>query len=608
MSRLSKSAFFFVFMICGSLAFSQLRIAPIKSNKKQTQVEFKTLNLPFWDDFSNSENTPDTLLWKVGEDIFVNDALSINTPTYKAASFDGLKGNGIAHDMANDFNANTDSLASHYIDLSGRSAADSIYFSFFWQAGGYAELPDETDLFSLLFYAADSTWQTKWSATGGLSTLSDQFQQEIIAVDSAKYLHDKFRFKFVLNGKSTGPFDSWHLDYIYLNEHRERTDTAHFDRALTGKPTSLFGIYREIPAHVFFKNPMTFLGAQQVGTRNLDNLPHAVRYYYQLENLTTNEVYYDQEISGAAVTLEPAQMDTVFGPTDVTLASQLDPLDSQVISSTFYMFTGDKNLFEEVIGSDTVFQDVDLKVNDTIRQTYTLQNHYAYDDGIAEYAAGINVKNGKIAVQFALAEPDTLTHIDIHFPNIEPDATGESVNLMVWTDLDRNIVLTSQAYTITSNTRLNEFKRIKLDKTQLVRDTIYIGFQQLVEDYVGVGFDKTSPDAKDQIFYNTGDQWIQNQRLDGILMIRPVFHFDSTFILSNNKVLSAPVPYPNPSKGIIHFQKDIDRISIFSLDGSLVFEAGSGRQFDISSLPNQLYLMRIGVGNTTTSSKLILNQ
>ncbi|MFY0598725.1 MAG: T9SS type A sorting domain-containing protein [Cyclobacteriaceae bacterium] len=594
-------------LFSGVIAHGQLITVPLSSKRSiQTTQKLKQIELPFWDDFSSSGDSPDTLLWNGGFDIFVNDALSLNTPTYKAATFDGLRGNGTAYEIENDLAGITDTLATHQIDLSGLNLVDSVYLSFFWQAGGLSELPDEEDTLSLDFYGGDLEWHRIW-AKGGAEKRSDFFTQEMVHLDDPIYYHDKFRFRFRLLGKRNGPFDTWHLDYVYLNKSRFSTDTLHFDRSLTGKPTALFGIYREIPANVFFSDPGMFLNHQSIESKNLDNTPHSVQYFYKLENLTTSEVYIDSEIPGASVDLSPLEFDVISTSFSSSISAQTNPLDSQVLQTTFSMFTGDKNLFEEVNGTDTVFLNPDLKINDTIRQTYTLQNHYAYDDGIAEFAGGINEANGKLAVRYGIPQPDTLTHIDIHFPNIDPGSEGKSINIMVWTN-GGNTLLTSQSHTISLNTKKNEFQRIKLNKTQLIRDTVYVGFQQLDDDYLPVGFDNTSPEAKGEIFFTKSGVWTQNERLNGVFMIRPVFQFDSTFVLSNKKQAYDLIPHPNPSKGIIRFNETIDLLTVYSLDGALMYKSSSKNSYDISSLQNGIYLLKVKKGDTIISSRLILNK
>ncbi|MFT7233866.1 MAG: hypothetical protein ACI8TA_003094 [Cyclobacteriaceae bacterium] len=589
--------------------FAQFKTVPIRTNQlRHVAQSDRVLQLPFWDDFSTTTNTPDTLLWKIGQDVFINEGLSKNPPTYKVATLDGLRGNGIAYDILNEFFGPTDTLASHIIDLSNYNISDSLYLSFYWQSGGFGELPDQEDTISLHFLASDSTWERVWYSNGGLESLNDYFTQAILPFDSSKYFHDGFRFMFESVARQSGPFDTWHLDYIYLNKARSKADTLHFDRSLTGVPSPLFAPYQEIPAHIFFKDPGQFLKPQTFESSNLDDTPHPIRYYYRLENLITNEVYYDQLIDGAPVTISALQIDSITGPDNVLIDPQLNPLDSQRLQTTFYMFTGDKKLFEEVNGTDTVFLDVDLRINDTIRQQYALDNHYAYDDGTAEYAAGINVKNGKLAVKFYLPEPDTLTHIDIHFPNIVPDATGKSINLIVWSNLKNNVILTSQPFKITSNSKLNEYKRIKLERSLLVKDTVFIGFQQLIEDYIGVGFDKSNIAAMNNIYYNTGESWIQNNRLEGIFMIRPIFKYDSTFILSNKSISKQISVFPNPSSGQLNISTPIEHLSVYDMSGTLVYNADSGQNHDISFLQNGLYLVKIYADNQTQHLRVVLNR
>lgn len=571
--------------------------------------------LPFWDDFSTSDGTPDTLLWITGGDVFVNATLGQNPPTYRVATFDGLKGNGLAHDIANGFNGPADSLISQPIDLSQVSnfKKTTVYLSFYWQAKGNGELPDEKDSIRVQFTTADSLWVTQWVQVGGPENVSDHFQQVIIPVSGNEFFHERFQFKFQAFSSLKGPFDTWHIDYVYLNQDRHENDLSHFDRSLSGSPSPLFSPYYEVPADHFFRDPAKYLSVQSVLATNLDAetaVGHPLDYYYQLENLTTGEVYDLSSMgNGGLGGLDPLEYRNILGPSDIDIEAYNTPLDSQVIMSTFYYETGDKNLFEVVNGADTVFLPVNLKVNDTIRTRYTLHNHYAYDDGTAEFAAAINLLKGQVAVKFALEAADTLTHVDIYFPNISPDPSGSSVDILVWDRLDDTRILSRQPYTIQSPTGLNQFTRIKLSQPVLTRDTVYVGYQQFTDNYLGVGFDRNNAIASNNIYTNVTGVWEQNTRLSGVLMIRPVFEFDSTFILSTpGTPLPAITAYPNPCKGTLSINGNFDQLTIFNLSGQTVYSSDKRSSYDLSFLEDGIYLLKINSNNSITTQKLIIRK
>ncbi|MBV6640388.1 MAG: T9SS type A sorting domain-containing protein [Cyclobacteriaceae bacterium] len=578
------------------------------ANYRIAETEVDTiLTLPFWDDFSTSKDSPDIYKWLYGSDVFVNATYGSNAPTYKVATLDGLNGLGGAHRPNNAFPGPADSLVTHSIDLSQLSAFDknTVFLSFFWQAFGYGELPDVEDSLKVSFYADDSTWVEVWGTNGGLDKSSTDFQQQIIQVSGNRFFHKNFRIKFESIINRGGPFDTWHIDYVYLNKSRSANDIYHFDRSLSSPPTLLFSPYAEVPAHQFFNNPSQFLSAQNILASNLDNTPHPLDYYYKLKNLTTDETYLDASLgNGGEGAMLPLEQRLLSGPDFPTLAT--NSLDSQVFEATYYYNTGDKFLFEEVNGGDTVFLPVDLKVNDTIRQTYTLHNYYAYDDGIAEYSSGINVENGMLVVMYAVEEQDTLTHLDIHFPDINPNnPAGKVINIIVMNRLDQDIVR-SQPYTIQLSSKRNGFTRIKLSTPLIVSDTFYIGYENTSNSLIGIGLDRNNVVASDFIYYNVLGSWIQNDELQGALMIRPVFQDGSEFVLSTPKPELNVHIYPNPTSGLVNLPKH-DILTIYDFSGRFIRQHPYSSQLDLSDYPNGIYLLKLTIQGESVLKKVIVS-
>lgn len=609
-----RIAVFLVFILSSSVTvFGQLNIIPIEHESENLRVlntdSIYTLELPFWDDFSTSFLVPDTMLWSTGEDVFVNETIAKNPPTYRSATFDGLKQNGLAYGISSDSeNAITDVLESHYIDLSQISDENknSVFLSFFWQAGGNGELPDEKDSLRLMFYTSERQYETVWYQIGGQENNHDRFRQVIVPVDDSTYFHDEFRLRFESVTSQKGPFDTWHLDYIYLNKNRNEGDTTHFDRGLTGHVSNLFGKYYEVPANHFFNATDLSLNTQTISTYNLDNLEHPIEYfYYELKNLTTDEEYSSTQSSNV---LMPAfAYQTVAGADLNNFSVPSGSLDSVVLQTTFYEYTNDKNLFEEVIGSDTIFSSIDLKVNDTIRTQYLLDDYYAYDDGTAEFAVGLNVYQGEVSVRYAVIHPDTLTHVDLYFPNIAPSSDGKNIVVKIYQNLNRNSkAISSVSHTIQSPTSRDEFTRIALLKSVYVSDTIYIGYQQSTEDFIGIGFDRTNADATSELFTKVSDTWEQNTSLSGAMMIRPVFGQDSTFILHHPEETSNYRIYPNPSEGWVKVNQPHQSLKILSLSGQLLYDSPKRNTYDLSFLKRGVYLIQIESDESVHTQKLII--
>jgi hypothetical protein len=185
-----------------------------------------------------------------------------------------------------------------------------------------------------------------------------------------------------------------------------------------------------------------------------------------------------------------------------------------------------------------------------------LHDYYAYDDGSAEVGVGVNQNGGKIAYQFILEEPDSLTHIDIYFPAIANQGSMP-ITLYVWSALDRNgeeQVLREQSSSAFSPANIDAFTAYKLEKPAIVRDTFYIGYQQQTQDFLAVGLDKNT-DSGDKIYFNVTDSWQQNTDVQGSLMMRPRFGESETVVGIEDELPFEPDKekvlriYPNPNTG-----------------------------------------------------------
>lgn len=558
-------------LLITNLAWCQWRTSEVRPSHAKRQLEEKTLTLPFWDDFSASKDQPDTTLWQESENIYVNDALGIKPPSYKVATFDGLQQNGRAYRISGTQTTLTDNLTSHKIDLSTLSPIDSVYLSFFWQAGGNGEEPEERDTLKLKFYDGEK-WALAWMMTGDTDTVINIFQQELIPIKDSIYFNSNFKFKFESYGQPSGPFDTWHVDYIYMNKARSNADSIYADRALTDKPTSLFAPYFSIPAKVFYGNTSAYISSQTTEIVRLDDKDQALENNtFRIEDLVNNIIApYEVTLPGP-IAFDDQERLKLVSPSGIALAPTMTALDSQKVQTSFFFDSGD-NFLED--GNDQ-FTNIDLRINDTIRQQYLLQEHYAYDDGSAEFAAGISEKFGKIAMRYVIPVSDTLTHIDIHFPHIAPSPDSSIITIMVWNRLDEESIFSSQRYTIASSTELNQFQRIALTRQKVVKDTIYIGFQQLEGEYIPVGLDRNNPGAKGHVFYNiTNNTWAQNNNLEGVLMIRPVFAKAGEIVLASAKPRPQYVVFPNPvTNGAFSISGEYDRVELYTLSGALAYRS-----------------------------------
>ena len=244
--------------------------------------------------------------------------------------------------------------------------------------------------------------------------------------------------------------------------------------------------------------------------------------------------------------------------------------------------------------SDDTFLDgtfVDLRTNDKISKTFTLYNYLAYDDGASEYAVGVNSRGSQVAVQFWMQVPDTLTHVDIYFPNIAPLSEGEILNLLVYKSLETSPVRT-QSIKINTAQKINQFTRYTLNNPIIVSDTFYIAYEQNSNKYIGIGFDRNNATASQYIFENITGEWKRNTRLSGAIMIRPVFDSTSRSILSRELPVSLEV-YPNPIKDELYITGEYESIVVLDLFGKEVFRENAQDIYYLGRLRKGIYMLRI---------------
>ena len=593
-----------IFVIMAQLGFAQLTVRPIlkpDQNSRARTASTQSVNpatLPFWDDFSITSDSPDSIrIWgndttsqwnyDLSKDVYVNATMAVNPPTYKVATFDGLDANGGFH-AGSDVGL-ADQLVSDTINLQGKA---NVVLSFYWQAGGNVEIPEEGDSLILQFFSpnieTNDGWRTIWSKDGG-DLESDQdsvFTQVAVNVESI-FLTTDFVFRFQSYGDKDGPFDAWHVDWIYLNENRQNDDFYYLDRGLTGQLTSPIAPFKSMPVQHFKRNETELTSSQFVQGFNLDEQLQPTEYILVIRDLN----------NGTRIdSVEYGDEDPLFPNPDPFITSverfiELNDIDLSTIPNEDSI-----NLLSEAYleSSDDDFLDgtsINLRINDTIRTQYLLHNYYAYDDGTAEYAAGTNINGGQVAIQFWLEDADTLTHVDIHFPNIDPPSNGSALDLRIFKDLDDDPIQ-SQNISVINAGALNQFTRYELNRPLLLSDTFYLGYQQSKNEYIGVGFDRSNPEASQYIYENKTGQWEQNVRLTGALMIRPVFAKIDSLVLAAKPEKKLKV-YPNPTAASITIEGMYESISIINFSGKKLLTEKAQSTHDFSNLRAGLYLLTI---------------
>ena len=529
--------------LCGPIYAQFVTFGPVHRNSgaqlSSTSLEARqtaTTTIPFWDDFSKGIQTSK---W-IAEGASYTETIGNKAPSLGMALFNGVDELGRAYSLQEKDQGESDYLTSVPLDLSGIEASQkaSLYLSFYWQAGGKAEVPDSNDRLSLQVLTPAGTWLTVWEKRGGETLDRTRFAQEIIAI-LPEWQHANFQFRFFSNGRQSGPFDSWLLDYVYLNTQRTATNLSYPDRALT-LPTSVrLGDFGAYPWELVQKHQKSNWSTVKNEFQNLENRFKAMEFSVTLRDSSGTE-------------LLPINSTTPFNPVPNALERR------SIVSRTFSeipipskpgdlffetsLVTGD-GLLTTINGTDTTrFAQVDFRDNDRVSTRFSLRDYFAYDQGNADYTAGINQRSGQLAVAYKTPEPVFLTGISIDFNNARQ--VDQVLDLVIWSDLDKKPLYT-QEVVIPAKKSGQNIQYFSLKETVPVSGTFYVGFTQFTNDFLQVGLDKTQ-NFGDRIYYNVGGGWVQNKDVNGALLIRPHVSLSGKAggTLSPENIFQV---YPNPA-------------------------------------------------------------
>ena len=557
---------------------------------QQADYEQDSLKLyfasPTTDDFDK--------LW-IDQDVFLNDNYAINPWTIGVATFDGLNEAGYPHDWtisgASDW---ADQLTSKPIDLSQKGVGDSLYLSFYYQAGGRGDAPESDDSLVLeLYLPSNGAWQSFWGING---FTSDEWYYQHLLLDEPAYFQNGFQFRFRSYGALTGSLDHWNLDYVYLNESRSLADTSMNDWAFTQPPLSMLDQFTAMP----WKHYQQI--AQDI------TLDHLILPSYNS--------------SSSQKLLQPCAMDVFYeGNLETTVPYAASVLNVPPLSYFDMLYSpGSGFEFEPQINDTFVQFDVRfyiatnttperLKENDTIYHHQIFENFYAYDDGSAEAAYGLVGQGAELAYRFVLPDGisnDTLRSLKMHFSPSVNDASGDPFFIQIWEDsmgMPGNLMYTTDDFNLPVfyypeyNLGVNGYYEYGLPMLVPVSDTFYIGWRQSSADRLNIGFDK-NVNRKQDIFYNLGTGF-QNTIFDGALMMRPVF----TSAMDN--VASMPVLenknyrlklFPNPANQFVTIDIESNgEVEVFDLHGRRIFShfISDKFQLNIQDWDNGIYLVQL---------------
>lgn len=598
------------FLFSANVGFAQLKLVPIgQGNYDLPEVvtnrsaRTQALSIPFFDDFSTTASAhPDSSFWMPGSGVYINNTLATTQPSVNMATFDGLNASGVPYSFTSQRDrGNSDTLTSQPINLAGLNPADSVYLSFYWLARGLGELPDDNDTLRLEFLNQDQQWISVWSTTGPL--FDTLFTRQFVAVTEPAFLHGAFQFRFRSYGRVSGPYDTWHIDYLYLNKNRSVKDRYIKDVTVRKPLTPFLKKYTAMPLKQYRLDPVSAT-ADSTGTDvvNLFNNFNSITYNFsvrdeisgkELQSIKSPEpnFIYEEQTQVKKVPLKP-----------VTVEAGVKALR---LKYKFALTTTDNN--------NPTIPSVDLTRNDSISARTELSDYYAYDDGTAEYGVRMNQRLGRAVMRFTLSEADTLKGVRLSIVPFIADLTGQSFTIQVYSDKDGvpDQVLAQKAVVIKYPVQRDSLVTYQFDSPVPLKDAFYVGWVQIGEQPLSVGFDRNSQLGSQHVFVNLGTGWAQETSLKGSIIIRPFMGgLAGETITGTEPVNNDLFFYPNPGKGTVHWQSSwIDKIEVFSVDGKLtrtIIPESGARSAGLDGLTDGMYIFKASGMKRSFAQKMLI--
>ncbi|HUH74117.1 MAG TPA: T9SS type A sorting domain-containing protein [Chitinophagales bacterium] len=589
---------------------AQERLSTLPSNPllKNTTSNYSSkrqaLSLPFADDFNQNSYFPDNSRW-ADNDVFINNNYPKSPPTIGVATFDGLNSSGEPYDSYNNSFGKADQLTSLPLDLSSYQESDNIYLSFYWQAGGFGELPESSrDYLIVEFLNTNQKWEQVLRINP--TDTVNQFKQEFIKV-RAEFLSDQFQFRWVAFGNLAGSTDHWHIDYILLDRNRNpEFESSVSDVAYSSGNGGYFKNYYQMP----FKHFLPEYLKDTISVKVKNNFLNTVDIVdnFQVKNLSNGQII--STYNGPSIDIASRETLTYFYPA-LDLSSVTPTSDTTELEVRYYFQTSSEN-------NSPAF----VKANNELKEKITFANAFAYDDGSAERAYRLeNYTEGKIAVKFHASVMDTLRAIRIHFPyfpNYTNTTDNPFFNVAVYKSLDsitgendeviyKELLVQKEDFNVPADEIFNGFAyytfkpELNDGKDYLLVDgDFYLAIEHEKFNDVDLGFDLNQAHPT-EMWYNVGYGWYSSQYPGSIMMnaiMGKALGGKYTSINENsNQNHSIPI-YPNPTQNQLFISTDYQfssRYQIFNLAGSQIIsgQIQPNQSIDVNQLSQGMYILQL---------------
>jgi hypothetical protein len=494
--------------------------------------------------------------------------------------------------------------------------ADSLVLSFYWQARGWGEQPNADDSLMLQFKNSSGQWVRQWAIS--VDSLTPFTKQDIVLRNSA-YIHSSFQFRFLNFGRLSGAYDTWNIDYVYLNARAaiQRPGAGIVrDVAFVGGPISPIKNYSQIPLSQYQESlkadSISAFVRNVLGSPIGDNVTHLMQTNIYVNQQLAKQ-FTDPASSSNALGLASSNGTILLQSGERVRASiatrPLQPWLSGDSAHVVYNFF----LSENAEGQNAI----DTKTNDTLSYRIDLGHAFAYDDGSAEFGWGINKKFGKFAYQFEAFKAWEMNAVDIHIAKVGRKLTQGGFRIGIYQSIDtansaNDKVLLAPIYFPIAYTEVRDgMQRLYLGQTvSIPQGKFYMIVEQLTDELLPIGFD-THRNSTDQMWVNLGGtNWKPVRNFSGSLMLRPVQEPSSVTGLPEELAKQQEDwVYPNPSNGHINWHLPIEYLAVYNTAGLLVFSAKPAQtqqSLQLSKLPSGLYLLKIEGRNGETYSQRIL--
>ena len=592
------------------------------SDNQQSREEIYA-TLPFFDDFSSSVKYTDNSRW-----LWNNARVSSNFPmmpvNYNAVTLDVADHYGkiYSRGSSNPFVADTLKSVKIRLDSIGNqqlTPADSLYFSFYYQPGGYGDSPERFDSLVLQFgYGYDvevfdsvnnhsyierrTNWRQMWATQGMeldtfLLTCGENqfFKKVMIPITDTCFFVEDFQILFFNYGtlpttmypNDRSNMDMWNIDFVYLDKNRSIENDNYPLVSLTGTVPSFLRRYQSMPYKHFKENPIASIDIDgfDIHMTNLDVNTHQVKYSCEVvDNNSSWNYYYEHnpliinQYPNIGVANEHVVMDDFIYPFN-------ESFDTTSYTIRHYIEVVDEHS-GEVRG-------------DSIIRHQGFYNYFAYDDGTPEMGYGLIPSDTYFATQFNVNRLDTLSGVQMLFNRTFNDANFNFFDIVVWRDNNGKpgeiIYQLKNQRPIWDDSLAYNFSFYKFNQVVKVNSTFYVGIRQCYSKTINIGFD-SSIDNSQYNFYDVGEGW-KNSAYPGSIMIRPVMGRYGYFIgVDENQATTLNI-YPNPAQDLVHIEgvdPDIcDEILLYDMTGRVVKRFQYSNELNISELQNGAYMLRI---------------